>query len=1343
MAPDIKAALKEAKAGIKESDFEQVIKYCKIVLKHDRSNYQALVMFARACQEQSKFEDSKKALVLASTVEPDTPVAWQGLATLFDLQPQLSTPAESIKVYGKLIKLFDSGPKHIAFLRKLASAYESAGEAINAADTLSELLFLVKDEDKNSEKEIAQSIVNILCPIQDTLNEERLQQLLQTVKTLLSDSVLGNNETNYKLYLSLCHKTGDRAELLTAATKMAALFRTAYPLEWIARVFVQDHIPWMHHTSESQLSWSDCEASLFHLFELYPATLWGNLAVGLHYEESGELKNALLCYSRACDRSKSSFSNTAGQPVIWWRLYLEALQKAKDWPTIESTVTRILAILSETGAKWPDSGENVAVTNEKLKLLKAKALMQMGHEKHYALALSILKNLDSPASDLIIECLLYTDLAAARTELENLKSSLNSDTYDVLFAKLLFLECNFTNSQKILEQVLEKSANNVDALILLGRIHQKNRNDAASLSCLLKAAKLDSTREKAFLYLGHHYRRIGDKIKACKCYQKAYNLAPVGEEEGSALSDIYRELGEYDKNFALLNTATQEGASGGAWAWLRMGLHHLSIHDAQKAISALQRCLQLQHNHRQALESLGDAYLARGSYTAAQKVYERILTLDPEAVYPRCQIAKIYLCVGEPLIAVTQYEELMSMCNEPNLRLVTLLGLAQTHFVLASLHTATNHLDNTLSHCVVAIKILDEARELQPNSISIWKLLGDVCSLLYRLPHYLSGNKIEIPARLFRPGSKPGEVEKVSLMTVLQLASKCYGVAVKLSDADPTLWHDLGLSFYLTAKHTHCKGESPENVSSLVQRAQNCLKKSLSLSPLNSEAWNTFGLIVVHPSVKNMALAQHCFIKSVQLQPSASNWTHLGAFYLVGGEVQLAHQAFCQAQALDPRFVTCWTGQALVAESVQHYDAADLFRHCCTLGVQPESLLGHAHHVALALADNKTVAPSVLSLAADAMMFYSREFDGDSIGLNLAGLCLEKFGMGNTAAQLYSMALSAATQHNKGDKQVVNLTDSIRSNFGRVLTSLSRVQDAAVQLSSVSEPDFQSECNLALACLKGEDFETGYTKYMSALHWLAQNDHHKANILVALACLQYKFGKIQEAKTLLFESCQEGGGCVAGIIALGALGLIEGDATLITAALNELAPRRHTDEASHHVTFLTAAQAIIKGETNEAKNILSRAILCRPHCHELWRFLSWHLVCNAPKQPSSRVLRRDDALSTEKLSKAIVACASSASVLSQSSSYPSIKSRCLPTQDGTTRVWGFLRASDKTKALKEAQRSLLMHPGHSEAWVTMISAAVTAGVKDAKVQGMAKVWTPKCAPTVQEWLHRVVLSTPA
>ena len=61
-------------------------------------------------------------------------------------------------------------------------------------------------------------------------------------------------------------------------------------------------------------------------------------------------------------------------------------------------------------------------------------------------------------------------------------------------------------------------------------------------------------------------------------------------------------------------------------------------------------------------------------------------------------------------------------------------------------------------------------------------------------------------------------------------------------------------------------------------------------------------------------------------------WTNLAALYLKNGNVQLSHEAFKIAQSLEPSYIPCWIGQAIIAETVGHEDAMDLFRHTTELG---------------------------------------------------------------------------------------------------------------------------------------------------------------------------------------------------------------------------------------------------------------------------------------------------------------------------------------------------------------------------------------------------------------------------
>ncbi len=48
--------------------------------------------------------------------------------------------------------------------------------------------------------------------------------------------------------------------------------------------------------------------------------------------------------------------------------------------------------------------------------------------------------------------------------------------------------------------------------------------------------------------------------------------------------------------------------------------------------------------------------------------------------------------------------------------------------------------------------------------------------------------------------------------------------------------------------------------------------------------------------------------------------------------MQLAHEAFRNAQSLEPSYVQAWIGQALIAESIGHSESMELFRHTVELG---------------------------------------------------------------------------------------------------------------------------------------------------------------------------------------------------------------------------------------------------------------------------------------------------------------------------------------------------------------------------------------------------------------------------
>ena len=97
-----------------------------------------------------------------------------------------------------------------------------------------------------------------------------------------------------------------------------------------------------------------------------------------------------------------------------------------------------------------------------------------------------------------------------------------------------------------------------------------------------------------------------------------------------------------------------------------------------------------------------------------------------------------------------------------------------------------------------------------------------------------------------------------------------------------------------------------------LDRANLSLKKAISLDSRQGQFWSSLGLVFTMQD--NWSLAQHCFIRSLELENTTQCWTNLGVVYLNIGEHSLANKAFKEAQNTKPDYIRGWTGQALLAE---------------------------------------------------------------------------------------------------------------------------------------------------------------------------------------------------------------------------------------------------------------------------------------------------------------------------------------------------------------------------------------------------------------------------------------------
>ncbi|XP_045595970.2 superkiller complex protein 3 [Procambarus clarkii] len=1328
---EAKSALKEAKKAMKENDFEAVSKYCKIALKHDRKNYNALLLFGRACQELGKLEDSKKALMMATQVDPESPVAWQGLAVLCEKQPGITNRDESITIYTRLTDIVKNDDEKVDnVFRKLATLQLEKEEPVSAAVTLRILANRLTD--KNKVKEAWRSITHILSGVKD-LPEEHAPKLQEALENILNESVLGENEGNYQTYLRLLYRTKQATKLVTAAQKMAEIFPTYYPLEWICRMYVEMTAT-ASEEGEFPLNREEISKYVLKLLSLNKASPWGNLAQGICYEQDNQHIEAKAHLRVGAER--------VGNNLLGWKILLNVQEATNDWSGVEVTCKRSLKIMEEDPNVTIPDNEEFEAYRTKLLLMQAKAFVYMGHKNHLRQAVALLEKYACTSLDcgllLVKSRIKLQEFDFAEDELIQLEDVFGQHfQLKLLSACLLRAQGQKQKALRLLEELVQEQPDCAEAHLELGRVYFELGDLKKAQICCMRAGKLDSKLGQAFMYLGHFFRRQDVMDKALKCYEKALSLNPCDDEIGASLSDMYRVLGKYEANIHLLHRITSEGGRASCgWAWLRLGLHHLALHNYDQSIQAFQCTLKINPDDSATYECLGDAYLARGAHSAALKVFTYASQLNPGALYPLYQIAHIKQIVGENLEAINDYEAVLKREPIKPVEVVSLIGLAEALIAIARKYYEQFFHANVKDACLRAIVALMKAARIKPESSCIWKLMGDACTLLHPVPVSLS--RFRVPAKLVNREVKDlDQMLLVDKLEILQLGARCYGVALQITD-DAALWHDLGVNTYLQGKilETGKEGESDAAIKDLMERSLMALRKSLSMDPLNGMTWNSLGIVAAHKMAGEYALAQHALIKACQCQPSAVTWTHLGAFYLTQGEAHLAHEAFSQAQALDPSFVTCWVGQALVAESVGHSEAFDLFRHTTLLGIQLESCIGFTHHVTDMACDSKKqsnvrtqqVIKQSTPSSTDCMVFYSREREEDVVGLNMTGLMLEMMGLYQSAIKAYETALRIVRQN---EAESVERIDGIRCNLGRALTALGNVEEAMVQFKAIKNPDYFTQCGLALASLKAGQFEDAYNGYTAALHWLAPDDTQKSHILVALASLQYKFQNTDEAKKLLFQGSQLKGASVHGLLALAALGLISGDAVLTSAAMAELKPYEHHKDHLHHVAFLRAAGATARGNTKEAKSILSRTVHQHPSSAPLWRSLARHLLTTSSTSSKN----------ASGQCRAAATCASAATKLAQTAG-----ENTTIAQDAVTSVMATLgfdasirRNSQNKTSLRQAQRAVLMCPGSPEAWAMLMAAQLVSGHAQtvAHLGPLAKILSQEGSSQISTWLQTV------
>lgn len=285
------------------------------------------------------------------------------------------------------------------------------------------------------------------------------------------------------------------------------------------------------------------------------------------------------------------------------------------------------------------------------------------------------------------------------------------------------------------------------------------------------------------------------------------------------------------------------------------------------------------------------------------KAFHRAVELDPKLIYCHYQIASTKLVLGLLAEAASHFSQVLQIDGN---YVPALIGRGEARFALAMASLSKGFDGRAVEHISQALADLTEAAKARPGFSCVWKLIGDCCVCLHQVSPDVARPTVPVLISVVLPSSHQDSVHSstVDKDALISIGCRCYGQALYLKPSSADLWHDLANSYHCLGKLS-MEGSIEQRDS--FRKALMAIKKSVSLDPSHHAHWNALGVVSAGVST---SLAQHAFIKSIQIEPNnVVAWTNLGALYLSSGNAKLAHEAFRLAQSLDPAHAEAWIGQ--------------------------------------------------------------------------------------------------------------------------------------------------------------------------------------------------------------------------------------------------------------------------------------------------------------------------------------------------------------------------------------------------------------------------------------------------
>jgi tetratricopeptide (TPR) repeat protein len=279
----------------------------------------------------------------------------------------------------------------------------------------------------------------------------------------------------------------------------------------------------------------------------------------------------------------------------------------------------------------------------------------------------------------------------------------------------------FDEAIEVAEVALKRNPNNVDLMILLGKLSMSKQKGDKVLYYFNKALAKDPQNEEAYNLLAHYYLESNNPKKAIEVLNKLLSINPESLGAYYYLGSIYAA---YEKNLP-------------------------------KALSTYEQILQYSPDDPKVMVLIGEIYLAQKNFKKALDVFQNLSLQNPSDFGLKIRVGLLYYELKETDKAIAIFQEILAK-NPKNERIAYYLGLlfqekkdyaqAVPYFAKVTPHsdffadavTREAYLYKELGHLDRSAAVVKAALAKQSNVSDFYDLLSTIYLLQENYPNALS-----------------------------------------------------------------------------------------------------------------------------------------------------------------------------------------------------------------------------------------------------------------------------------------------------------------------------------------------------------------------------------------------------------------------------------------------------------------------------------------------------------------------------------------------------------------------------------------------------------------------------